>query len=87
MSAVKIVFEQAGDFLAMYAAEDWCRLNGVSYGSAERGSPRGLLRGDFNISKWRNLSLQDRADLHGRMTGDMRNGPVMIEMQATGEQA
>lgn len=76
-----IKFEQTGDFLAVYAAEEWCKNNGVSYGSMQQDSPRGLLRGDFAIAKWRNLSSIERADLHGRMTGDMRNGPVIITMK------
>lgn len=63
-----------------YAAEDWCRTNGVSVGCGEKGKPRGLLRGDFAISKWRNMNASEIAALDGRMTGDMRDGPVIIEM-------
>lgn len=76
-----IVFEQTQDFYAMQAAEQWCRENGVSYGSAQRGSPRGLIRGECDISKWRNLSGQDVSELDGVMTGDMRHGPVTISIK------
>jgi len=77
----KIVFNQAGDFSAMQAAEQWCRENDVSYGSTQMGNPRGLVRGECDISKWRNLSRQDIAELDGTMTGDMRNGPVTINIK------
>ena len=75
------IFDQTGTFQAAYAAEDWCRANGYSIGSAERGSPRGLLKGDYVIAKWRNLSKAERAALHGTMEGDMRNGPVVIRLR------
>jgi len=43
-------------------------------------SPRGLLRGSFDISKWRNMSKREISQLDGRMTGDMKNGPVFVEI-------
>ncbi len=76
------VFQQTGDFVAMHLAEDWCKDQGISVGSGERGRPRGLLRGDFTIAKWRNLNENERAALDGEMTGDMRNGPITIQMKA-----
>lgn len=78
---MRIVFEQQGTFAAMYAAEEWCRSNGISVGCGEKGKPRGLLLGDFAISKWRNMNASEIAALDGRMTGDMRDGPVIIEMK------
>lgn len=77
---MKIVFKEAGDFNACYAAEQWCKANHVSVGSAQRGDPRCLMRGDGLVAKWRNLSAAERSACHGVMTGDMRNGPVTIEM-------
>jgi hypothetical protein len=68
------------DFSAMTAAENWCKENGISVGRMQGPSPRGLLRGDFDIAKWRNLSKREKAELHGQMTGNMRNGPVTVEM-------
>jgi hypothetical protein len=73
-------FKQTGVFVACMAAEQWCRDNGFSVGYMERNSPRGILHGDYAISKWRNLSPVQRKALHGTMTGDMRNGPVFIEL-------
>jgi hypothetical protein len=63
-------------------AEAWCEERGISIGRMQQGSPRGLLVGDFEIQKWRNLNAKERAALHGVMTGDMRNGPVMIKLYA-----
>ena len=76
----RIEFTQTGTFAACMAAEQWCLDNGYSVGSMQAGSPRGLLQGDWLISKWRNLSSVERKALHGTMTGDMRNGPVLIEI-------
>lgn len=38
------------------------------------------MRGDVLIAKYRNLTPRERAMLDGQMTGDMRNGPVVIEI-------
>jgi len=74
-------FNEAGDFNAVNAAEKWCAENGISVGRMQRGDPRGLMYGDFDIQKWRNLDAKDRAALHGQMTGDMRNGPVVVRIK------
>lgn len=79
---MKQLFNERGDFKAMYAAEKWCEANGYSVGSTERGSPRCLVRGDWVVAKWRNLTAAERLECHGVMTGDMRNGPVTVEVFA-----
>lgn len=81
MSEIVMTFADVGDFQAMYAAEDWCKRHGYSVASAQRGSPRGLMRGDWLIAKWRNLTTKERGQLDGTMTGDMRNGPVTIKVK------
>jgi hypothetical protein len=81
VSEIAMTFANTGDFAAMYAAEDWCKQNGYSVGSSQRGSPRGLLRGDWLIAKWRNLTAAERRQLDGQMTGDMRNGPVTVRVK------
>jgi hypothetical protein len=76
--------QDAGDdtFTAMYAAEKWCEDKGISVGeSCGPGYPRGLLFGDFLIAKFRNLTAKERAALHGKMTGDMRAGPITIDLK------
>jgi hypothetical protein len=75
-----ITFTRDGDFEALHAAQDWCRENGISYGSLCRDDPVGLLYGDWAIAKWRNLSPAERKQLDGRMEGDFRHGPVTIRI-------
>ncbi len=41
---------------------------GFSVGRMQAHSPRGILFGDFDIQKWRNLDLADREALHGQVT-------------------
>lgn len=75
---VKVEFNDAGEFAAVRAAEDWCAKHGLSVGPMQRGEPRGILFGAYDIQKWRNLRQADKDALHGMMTGDMRNGPVFL---------
>ena len=75
---MRLLFQQVGEFEACRAAEKWLAQNGYSVGRMQAGSPRGILKGDIDIMKWRNLSAEERAALHGRMTGNMRHGPVTI---------
>lgn len=75
-----VTFDLPREFAACRAAEQWCDDRGIAVGAPERGSPRGLLKGYFCIAKWRNLNDAERRALDGRMTGDMRNGPVTITL-------
>jgi len=77
---MRIEFTGTTAFEAFRKAEQWCRDHRVSWGSMQGPDPIGLLFGEVSISKWRNLSAQDKAELHGKMTGDMRNGPVVIDI-------
>lgn len=77
---MNFVFDQTGDWEAVKAAEAWCEENGISVGTMQSGSPRGIKRGKHSISKWRNLTNEDKKLLDGMMTGDMRNGPVQIQL-------
>lgn len=70
------------DFEAYYAARDWLKAHGFSCGSGQRGAPSGILHGDFTIAKWKNLSLKERRECHGELTGDHREGPVTITIFA-----
>lgn len=76
--------DPVNDFGAMHKAMDWCREHGISVGRMQAGAPRGLLYGDFDIQKWRNLRPVDIAALDGRMVGDMRHGPVTIRVRVPG---
>ena len=79
---MRVEFNQTGTFQAMYAAEAWCRENGLSVGQSCATGPTGLLFGRYDwIAKWRNLTASERQDLHGTMSGDMRDGPVVINLK------
>lgn len=75
-----ITFTETGEWQALNAAAKWCADRGISVGRHQAHAPRGLLRGDFNIQKWRNLSLHNRGCLDGVMIGDFRNGPVTVRL-------
>ncbi|MBC8718215.1 hypothetical protein [Ochrobactrum sp. Marseille-Q0166] len=68
-----------GDFAAVRRAEQLLEQHGFSVGITQRGSPRGILFGAYNIQKWRNLDEKDRAALHGVLEGD-RASDAQIEI-------
>ncbi|MFI8384857.1 hypothetical protein [Pseudomonas sp. NPDC079086] len=74
-------FEQQGTFQAFYAACDWLKENGYSYGSTCRGEPVGVLKGDYIIAKWRNLTKAERNELDGTLDGDFREGPLTLNLK------
>ncbi len=70
-------FTEAGDWAALDAATAFLVEHGFSVGRMQARSPRGILFGDFDIQKWRNLSRTEREELHGEMIGG-RGGPVSV---------
>ena len=79
---MRVEFSEKGTWAALRAAEAWCRENGISVGQSCATGPSGLLFGDYAwIAKWRNLTQEERADLHGTMSGDFREGPVVIVLK------
>jgi hypothetical protein len=70
------------DFEAQYAAEHWCRDNGISYGSTCVSSPQALLFGDYSIAKWRNLTAKERNQVHGVIEDSRREDPVTVKIKA-----
>ena len=74
-------FTDTGDFKACSEAEKWCNERGLSVGGLQGPSPRGILLGSYNIQKWRNLSEEDKDALDGEMTGNMREGPVVVTLK------
>lgn len=78
----KKVFDQPGTFQALYAAQTWLTQNGYSYGSTCVDQPVGILKGDYCIAKWRNLTRAEIAVLDGRLEGDVRNGPLTVTLNA-----
>jgi hypothetical protein len=78
---MKYTFEGQGDFDALNKAEEWLKNQGYSLGSLQGPSPVGIMKGDFCISKWRNLSEKEKNELGGVLTGpSKRSGPVTVEI-------
>lgn len=72
-------FYEKGTFNSMYRAKEWLSENGYSYGSTARDLPIGLMKGDFEISKWYNLDDSDIKELDGVMiSNDFREGAVEL---------
>lgn len=86
-AAVKLMFVEAGEFKAYYAAQDWLKVRGFSCGSGQRGAPSGILFGECAISKWKNMIIAQQRALHGELTGDHREGPVVVTIFADAPEA
>jgi len=85
----KIVIEQKefkvdGTFHSMYAAESWLREKGYTSGSGCVGHPTAVMKGnyyDYNLPhKMKNFSKKQTASVHGIMKGDIRDGPITVEL-------
>lgn len=73
-------FDADGDFGAYYAACEWLKQNGFSYGSMQRDDPMGIMKGDWEIAKWRNLSESDKKSLDGQMSF-VRGGKCTVSIK------
>lgn len=78
MTEYKIKFQSEEQ--AQKALEDV----GFSLGALQRDDPRGVMFGDIEISKWRNLSQKEKDILHGVYQRAYRGGPVEITMRSGG---
>ncbi len=66
-------------FSAIEKAETYVRSLGFAIGSMCGDLPIGIKKGDFEISKWRNLSKEDIDTLDGKIvSNDFRNGDVEV---------
>lgn len=66
MSSIKLRFET--DTAAVTALE----AAGFSVGHRQLSDPRGIMFGDYDIQKWRNLNQKDKDGLDGHL---VRHGP------------
>ena len=84
MTAATMRFENTGErFSALRQAQEWCRDNGYSMGTMQRGAPMGVKRGDCIISKWRHMDEATRQLMDGQVHGQgtsFRNGWVEIRI-------
>jgi hypothetical protein len=71
-------FESQEDFEALRQAESFLAERGFSVGSMQGDEPIGVMHGNCRISKWLNLSHEDRASLHGILAVRGRHGPATI---------
>ena len=74
-------FNDIGTFQALYAAQNWLEENGYSYGSSCVMRPIPVLKGEFVIAKWKNLTKAEVAALDGSIDGDLRNGPITVYLK------
>lgn len=78
--AIRLTFSDLGDFTAAHRAVAMLEDCGFSVGHLQAHAPRGILFGLYDIQKWRNLNSAERQALHGVMSGNMRTGPVVVEI-------
>jgi hypothetical protein len=80
---MKRTFNNTGPtFSALYAAQYWLKQKGYSYGSLQALAPVAIFKGECAISKWRNLSREERNAADGVMTSsDFREGSVTVELK------
>ena len=75
------------DFDTGAEAERFLEGAGFSVGRLQRGDPRGIMFGPYDVQKWRNLSEADRAGLHGtcRATamGPFAETPVRVFIKSS----
>lgn len=67
------------DFSAHNDAWVFLDARGFTIGPSSVGDPCGVMYGrEWQIAKWRNLTAQEKAQLHGAICGDRRKGPVTV---------
>lgn len=79
----ELSFKESGTFASYYKACGWLKDNGYSYGDTaiSRSNHCGILKGDFSIAKWYNLTKKEISQLDGVMTSyDYREGEVFITL-------
>lgn len=74
--------DPASDFAAYNAARKWLTDLGYTVGPMQRGAPTAAYIGNCEVSKWRNLSEDDRdaidAMIHDMGRGRFRGGAVEV---------
>jgi hypothetical protein len=78
-------FEGTEAFEAIRKAEAWLKERGYSVGTMQGPAPMGIMKGDYDIAKWRNLRPSERYALDGQIDGDKRNGPVTVRLKCARE--
>lgn len=70
-------------FKAYYDAVRWCSERGISVGSMQANAPTGLVVGSARISKWSNMTPDEREALDGTISaeGRFRHGKVTLRIK------
>ena len=74
-------FTDAGTFEALHAAQKWLTQNGYSYGSSCVMHSIPVMKGDFIIAKWKNLTKGEIKQLDGEVSGELREGPITVRLK------
>ena len=81
-----IVFKGNGStFSAKYEAEKWLKENGYSYGPSCVGGPQAVIKGDYCISKWHNLSSKEKSLVDGTLDAG-REGVATLRLKSSHNQ-
>jgi hypothetical protein len=75
-------FSEPGTFNALSSAQSWLTDNGYSFGPSSAMKPIPILKGDFVIAKWKNLTKGEIAGLDGKLDGNMREGPMTVTLKS-----
>lgn len=77
-------FKVPGTFESIYAANKWLTDNGYDYGSSDATKPTAITIGNYYSHglphKWHNFDKEDLKKICGCITGDMRDGPVIVRI-------
>jgi len=65
VAADEFIKDPDSSFDSEYLAEKFLEEKGYSVGRMQAGSPRGFMKGNYDIMKWRNLDRNDKAGLDG----------------------
>jgi len=74
-------FEAPGTFDAWHAARHWLEERGYSCSHTSAMHPVAVLKGDWQIAKWKNLTRKEIAALDGKVDGNFRDGPVTVTLK------
>lgn len=67
-------------FQNYYDACRWLKDNGYSYGPSQMDAPSGILKGDFAISKMRNMTKKQQSELDGLLySGRHQEAKIVIK--------
>lgn len=71
-------FSGAETFGALNMAQSWLDDEGYSYGPPSRDHIIAVYHDDSIVSKWYNLSSEDKEAVDGVIVGDLRDGSVRV---------